>query len=148
MRAFWYGARTSDHASECGEEQGKRFLGSKARGGNNHRTRGGDERATPVLIGAAGGIRDPHYPRGVSEPRPDTGIRVVEAPRAPAGSGDSTRRWALGFPDGEDRFPGVTRLEAQAALPALIALGRIVTIRREAAGRCEIIDPVRAPGSV
>lgn len=59
----------------------------------------------------------------MSAPPPDTEIRVVDAPRAPAGSGDPSRRWALAFPDGADRFAGVTRPEAQAATPALIGLG-------------------------
>jgi hypothetical protein len=46
-------------------------------------------------------------------------IELREAPSAPAGSGDPTRRWALGFPDGTTRFPGVARTEAQAVLPDL-----------------------------
>jgi hypothetical protein len=87
------------------------------------RRRGGDEHATHLLIGAGGGIRDPHYPRDVTVPPPDTEIRIVAAPRAPAGSGDVSRRWALSFPDGAERFAGVTRPEAQAATAALVALG-------------------------
>lgn len=59
----------------------------------------------------------------MTQPPPDTAIRVVAAPRAPAGSGDASRRWALEFPDGGERFAGVTRLEAGAAVPALIAMG-------------------------
>lgn len=46
-------------------------------------------------------------------------IALVPAPSAPAGSADATRRWALAFPDGTVRFPGVARTEAQAVLPAL-----------------------------
>lgn len=88
----------------------------RPRGGDGHTRR-------PTPIGAGGGIRDPHYPRPVTGDRPDTEIRVVEAPAAPAGSGDPSRRWALAFPDGGERFAGVTRPEAQAALPALVALG-------------------------
>jgi hypothetical protein len=49
-------------------------------------------------------------------------IVLREAPSAPAGSGDPTRRWALDFPDGTTRFPGVARTEAQAVVADL---GRI-----------------------
>lgn len=59
----------------------------------------------------------------MSEPRSGTEIQLVAAPRAPAGSGDPSRRWTLAFPDGLGRFAGVTRLEARAATPALDALG-------------------------
>jgi hypothetical protein len=38
---------------------------------------------------------------------------------APAGSGDPTRRWALGFPDGVTRFPGIARTEADLVIPRL-----------------------------
>jgi hypothetical protein len=50
-------------------------------------------------------------------------IVLVAAPAAPAGSADPTRRWAVGFPDGRVRFPGVARTEAQPLLAALGALG-------------------------
>ena len=46
-------------------------------------------------------------------------IVLRDAPSAPAGSGDPTRRWALDFPDGRARFPGVARTEAQAVVPDL-----------------------------
>ncbi len=46
-------------------------------------------------------------------------IALRPAPAAPAGSGDPTRRWALGFPDGSARFPGIARTEAQAVIPEL-----------------------------
>lgn len=55
----------------------------------------------------------------MSEPRSDTEIAIVAAPRAPAGSGDPSRRWALAFPDGIERFAGITRLEGEAVIPAL-----------------------------
>jgi hypothetical protein len=48
-------------------------------------------------------------------PRPAIAIRA--APGAPAGSADPTRRWALAFPDGVERFPGIARTEAHAVLP-------------------------------
>ena len=51
-------------------------------------------------------------------------IVLREAPAAPAGSGDPTRRWALDFPDGATRFPGVARTEAQAVIAPLEALDR------------------------
>jgi hypothetical protein len=50
-------------------------------------------------------------------PRPAIALRP--APAAPAGSGDPTRRWALDFPDGVTRFPGIARTEAQAVVPEL-----------------------------
>ena len=75
------------------------------------------------FIGGGRGIRDPYYPRRVSEHRPDTEISVVAAPRAAAGSGDPSRRWALAFPDGVERFAGITRPEGDAARPALAAMG-------------------------
>jgi hypothetical protein len=59
----------------------------------------------------------------VSRPGSDIAITVVDASRAPAGSGDPSRRWALAFPDGIERFAGITRLEGDAVLPALGALG-------------------------
>jgi hypothetical protein len=46
-------------------------------------------------------------------------IAPIPAPDAPAGSSDATRRWALAFPDGAARFPGVTRPEGEAAAPEL-----------------------------
>ena len=49
-------------------------------------------------------------------------IGTVEAPEAPAGRADPTRRWALSFPDGVARFAGVTRPEAERSAPALGAL--------------------------
>jgi len=42
-------------------------------------------------------------------------ITVVPAPNAPLGRTDLTRRWALVFPDGRVRFPGVTRPEGERA---------------------------------
>jgi hypothetical protein len=52
---------------------------------------------------------------------PDAGpaIVLVSAAAAPAGSGDPTRRWALAFPDGAVRFPGIARTEAEGVIPAL-----------------------------
>jgi hypothetical protein len=50
-------------------------------------------------------------------------ITTVAAPDAPVGRADPTRRWAIGFPDGTVRFPGVTRPEAERVAPALAALG-------------------------
>ena len=55
------------------------------------------------------------------EPAP-AAIAIREAPAAPAGSGDPTRRWALAFPDGVMRFPGVARTEGQAVIAALEAV--------------------------
>jgi hypothetical protein len=49
-------------------------------------------------------------------------IATVAAPDAPVGRADPTRRWAIGFPGGAVRFPGVTRPEAERAAPALTAL--------------------------
>lgn len=46
-------------------------------------------------------------------------IRLVEAPGAPAGRADATRRWALRLPDGRERFAGVTRPEGEEAADAL-----------------------------
>lgn len=46
-------------------------------------------------------------------------IVLRAAPDAPAGAGDPTRRWALEFPDGASRFPGVARDEAEAVIPEL-----------------------------
>lgn len=55
----------------------------------------------------------------MDDPGPDAPIRLVEAPRAPAGAGDPSRRWALAFADGADRFAGVTRPEGEAAAAVL-----------------------------
>ena len=46
-------------------------------------------------------------------------IALRPAPAAPAGSSDPTRRWALDFPDGSTRFPGIARTEAETAIPEL-----------------------------
>jgi hypothetical protein len=46
---------------------------------------------------------------------------LVASDGAPLGSSDPTRRWALRFPDGTVRFPGVTRVEGFAAAGALAA---------------------------
>ena len=54
---------------------------------------------------------------------PGAAIAVVAAPMAAAGSSDPSRRWAIAFPDGADRFAGVTRPEAERAIPTLEALG-------------------------
>jgi hypothetical protein len=43
-------------------------------------------------------------------------------------SGDPTRRWALAFPDGAVRFPGIARTEAE---EAIAALGRMEPARWE-----------------
>lgn len=58
----------------------------------------------------------------MSEHRDQTGIALVAAPGASAGSGDISRRWALAFPDGAERFAGITRPEGAAAIPALAAM--------------------------
>jgi hypothetical protein len=49
-------------------------------------------------------------------------IDVVAAPDAPLGRADATRRWALRFPDGRVRFPGVIRPDAAAAVDVLSAM--------------------------
>jgi hypothetical protein len=54
--------------------------------------------------------------------RPHAVLTLVEAPDAPAGAVDATRRWALAFPDGRLRFPGIARTEAAAVLDALARL--------------------------
>jgi hypothetical protein len=51
--------------------------------------------------------------------RPHAVVTLVAAPDAPAGAADATRRWALAFPDGRLRFPGIARTEAAAVLEAL-----------------------------
>jgi len=60
---------------------------------------------------------------GVSEAAPTTIPDLVASAGAPLGSADATRRWALRFADGRERFPGVTRLEGWAAAAALGAIG-------------------------
>lgn len=52
----------------------------------------------------------------------------MEAPGAPAGRADATRRWALRLPDGRERFAGVTRGEGEEAASAM----------------AEVADPERA----
>jgi hypothetical protein len=54
-------------------------------------------------------------------PPGDHRARIVAAPEADLGRTDPTRRWALSGPEGELRFPGVTRPEAAEALPGLDA---------------------------
>lgn len=46
----------------------------------------------------------------------------MPAPEAPAGRSDPTRRWALAFPGGDVRFPGVARPEGARALGGLAGL--------------------------
>lgn len=46
-------------------------------------------------------------------------IRLVAAPAAPAGSADVTRRWAIAFPDGRERFAGVAPHEGEQVCAAL-----------------------------
>lgn len=53
----------------------------------------------------------------VAVPRLD----LVPCPQAPAGRADPTRRWAVRFPDGL-RLPGLTRPEAERAIPWLAGL--------------------------
>lgn len=43
---------------------------------------------------------------------------LVARPDAPAGGTDATRRWALAFSDGRERFPGIARTEAGPVLSA------------------------------
>jgi hypothetical protein len=50
---------------------------------------------------------------------------IVDAPDAPLGTADVTRRRALVFPDGRMRFPGVTRPEGERAAGTLAALGSV-----------------------
>ncbi len=52
------------------------------------------------------------------------GIELVPANAASLGRTDATRRWALRFPDGQERFPGLTRPEARALASALAGAGR------------------------
>ncbi len=47
-------------------------------------------------------------------------IHLVPAPDAPAGRADTTRRWAISFPDGRARFPGVAPHEGDDACAALV----------------------------
>ena len=48
---------------------------------------------------------------------------LVASEGAALGSGDPTRRWALRFPGGRERFAGVTRIEGWAATAAVAAMG-------------------------
>ena len=50
---------------------------------------------------------------------------LVEAPSAPLGATDATRRWAIARSDGRVRFPGVTRSEGEAAIELLRELDRV-----------------------
>jgi hypothetical protein len=59
----------------------------------------------------------------VSDAAPTTTPELVASAGAPLGSADATRRWALRFGDGRERFPGVTRLEGWAASVELGAMG-------------------------
>ena len=49
-------------------------------------------------------------------------IDIAAAPDAQLGRGDPTRRWALSFPDGVVRFPGLIRQEAESACEVLGAV--------------------------
>lgn len=49
-------------------------------------------------------------------------IDIVAAPDAPLGRSDHTRRWALRFPDGTERFPGIIRPEGEEATGVLGAM--------------------------
>ncbi|WP_217913537.1 hypothetical protein [Miltoncostaea marina] len=51
------------------------------------------------------------------------GVEIVPSRAAPVGTADPSRRWALATPGGFARFHGVTRPEAEAAIPALAAAG-------------------------
>jgi hypothetical protein len=51
-----------------------------------------------------------------------TSITLEPAPTATLGRTDATRRWAMRFPDGELRFAGTTRVEADHAGATLEAL--------------------------
>jgi hypothetical protein len=51
------------------------------------------------------------------------GASVVAADDAALGSGDTTRRWAVREDDGATRWPGVTRIEADAVCAALVDRG-------------------------
>jgi hypothetical protein len=53
---------------------------------------------------------------------PRAAITTEPAPAATLGKTDATRRWALRFPDDIDRFAGITRVEADTALPVLETL--------------------------
>ena len=59
----------------------------------------------------------------MSDAAPPTIPELVASAGAPLGSADATRRWALRFGDGRERFAGVTRPEGRAASAALGAMG-------------------------
>ena len=59
----------------------------------------------------------------MSDATPPAIPELVASAGAPLGSADATRRWALRFADGRERFPGVTRLEGWAATATLGAMG-------------------------
>jgi hypothetical protein len=48
---------------------------------------------------------------------------VVPVPAAPLGAADATRRWGVLCDDGDVRWPGMTRVEAEDACPALAGGG-------------------------
>lgn len=50
------------------------------------------------------------------------GIHLVAAPDAPAGGADTTRRWAIAFPDGHRRFAGVAPHEGEDACAGLAGM--------------------------
>jgi hypothetical protein len=50
-------------------------------------------------------------------------VEVVPVPSAPLGASDATRRWGVLCADGHTRWPGVTRVEADAACRGLAATG-------------------------
>jgi hypothetical protein len=45
------------------------------------------------------------------------GFSIREVPEAALAGGDPGRRWAIAGPDGRDRHPGLTRPEAEGAIP-------------------------------
>lgn len=59
----------------------------------------------------------------MSDAAPTTIPELVASVGARLGSAAATRRWALRFADGGERFAGVTRLEGSAAAAALGAMG-------------------------
>ncbi len=66
----------------------------------------------------AGSGRTRAYPRSMTDAT-QAAPELVASEGAALGSSDHTRRWALRFPDGAVRFPGVTRIEGFAAAAAL-----------------------------
>jgi len=48
-------------------------------------------------------------------------MELVAVADAPLGAGDPSRRWGIRCPDGQVRWPGITRLEAAALVDALSA---------------------------